>query len=212
MATVWFIRHAESEANAGLPTRDPATTQLTPTGHQQAQRIATLLPQAPSLIVTSPYSRTRQTAQPTLDRFPTVPHVEWNIQEFTFLSPERYKNTTTHERFPMAENYWRQRDPFHIDGVGAESFAMFVERVQQIRSQLLQFNDEFVVLFSHERFIRGVLWLSLAGMNPIAPSAMNQFQAFIQSFKLPNAAILKCNLNPSEVWFSELIVSHLETE
>jgi broad specificity phosphatase PhoE len=210
MAIVWFIRHAESEANAGLPTAAPATTRLTATGHQQSQSIANLFTQPPSLIVTSPYFRTQQTAQPTIDRFPTVPQAEWKVQEFTFLSPERYKDTTTHERRPMAEAYWQRRDPFHIDGKGAESFAMFIDRVQSARSQLMQLEDEFVVVFSHERFIRAVLWLSLMGDHLLSSEAMQQFQSFIQSFRLPNGAILKCELNSSEIWFSELIVSHLQ--
>jgi probable phosphoglycerate mutase len=209
MAIVWLIRHAESEANAGLPTSDPATTQLTATGHRQAQCIAALPNQTPSLIVTSPYSRTKQTAQPTIDRFPTVPQAEWAVQEFTFLSPERYKNTTTHERRPMVEVYWQKRDPFHVDGEGAESFAMFVGRVQTVRSQLAQLDNEFVIIFSHERFIRALLWMGLTGSGQATPESMQQFQAFIQSFNLPNASILKCNLNSSEIWFSELMISHL---
>jgi 2,3-bisphosphoglycerate-dependent phosphoglycerate mutase len=210
MAIVWLIRHAESEANAGLPTTNPATTRLTATGHQQAQIIAALFSQPPSLIVTSPYLRTQQTAQPTIDRFPSVPQAEWRVQEFTFLSPERYKNTTTHERRPMVEVYWHRRDPFHIDGVGAESFAMFVDRVQSVRSQLMQLQDEFVVIFSHERFIRAVLWMSLMNEEWVTPEAMQQFQAFIRSFRLLNGAILKCELNSSEIWFSEIMTSHLQ--
>lgn len=209
MATVWLIRHAESEANAGLPTSDPTTTQLTATGHQQSQRVAAILKHAPSLIVTSPYLRTKQTAQPTIDRFPTVPQAEWPVQEFTFLSPEHYKNTTTHERRPMVEDYWLKRDPFYVDGEGAESFAMFVERVQTVQFQLFQLTDEFVVVFSHERFIRAVLWMSLTGTPQATPEAMQQFQSFIRSFCLPNGAILQCELNQPEVWFSQLMVSHL---
>ncbi|WP_416668379.1 histidine phosphatase family protein [Egbenema bharatensis] len=214
MAIVWFIRHAESEANAGLPTTNPATTRLTATGHEQAQSIAALFPQAPSLIVTSPYLRTQQTAEPTIERFPSVPQAEWRVQEFTFLSPERYQNTTTHERRPMVEIYWQRQDPFHIDGEGAESFAMFIDRVQSVRSQLIQLEDKFVGIFSHERFIRAVLWLSLMNgelsENLITPKAMQQFQSFIGSFRLPNGAILKYELNASEIRFSEIITSHLQ--
>ena len=66
MVSIWLIRHGESEANAGLPTSDVALIELTEKGHQQAQKVASAFTQAPSLIVTSPYIRTKQTAQPTI--------------------------------------------------------------------------------------------------------------------------------------------------
>src|SRR3546814_9096193 len=59
-----FIRHGENTGNAGVPCHDLATIALTERGHEQARAVAASWTQAPALIATSPYTRTRQTAAP----------------------------------------------------------------------------------------------------------------------------------------------------
>src|SRR3546814_3173575 len=75
-----FIRHGENTGNAGVPCHDLATIALTERGHEQARAVAASWTQAPALIVTSPYTRTRQTAAPTIARFPGVPVEVWPIR------------------------------------------------------------------------------------------------------------------------------------
>jgi broad specificity phosphatase PhoE len=213
MVTVWFIRHAESEANAGLPTRDPASIQITATGKQQAQSIAQFLPQTPSLIVTSPYLRTKQTAAPTVQRFPTARQAEWAIQEFTFLSPPRYCNTTSLQRHPMSQAYWQRCEPFFLDGEGAESFADLLQRVKHTRSQIRQLDpvdDPFVIAFSHGRFMRALLWSLLTSPTTINTQAMRQFYAFSQSLSVPNGTILKLQVSGEDLWVSGLHTAHMQ--
>lgn len=218
MVTVWLIRHAESESNAGLPTQDPASTQITAKGHQQARQIALFLPHAPSRVITSPYFRTKQTAEPTLQRFPDAPQAEWQVQEFTFLAPAQYHNTTVYQRRPIVNAYWQRCDPFYIDGEGAESFAGLVQRVQQVRSQIARLEDEleheredkFVVAFSHGRFIRAMLWLLLTNPIDINARTMRQFQHFSDAIQVPNGAILKVQCYHSEFWVSYLILPDLK--
>src|SRR5262245_37165828 len=91
---VWLIRHGESVGNAGLATSEPATIPLTRKGIEQTLRLVDSFRQTPSLIVTSPYIRTQQSAEPTIRRFPMVPREQWEVQEFTYLTPARYKDTT----------------------------------------------------------------------------------------------------------------------
>jgi len=91
---ILFIRHAESESNAGLRTEHPATIRLTERGQAQAALTAQFLPR-PALLVTSPYQRTKATAAPLLARFPGAPQAEWPVQEFTFLKP-----------LPLARHNW----------------------------------------------------------------------------------------------------------
>src|SRR3546814_19608789 len=67
-----FIRHGESTGNACVPCHDLAAIELTERVHEQARQIAAIWTQAPARIVTSPYPRTRQTAAPTIARFPGV--------------------------------------------------------------------------------------------------------------------------------------------
>jgi broad specificity phosphatase PhoE len=47
--------------------------ELTELGWSQAREVAANWTETPSLIVTSPYLRTQQTAAPTIERFPNVP-------------------------------------------------------------------------------------------------------------------------------------------
>ena len=62
MKEVWFIRHGESSANAGLPTTDPGTIPLISKGVLQAKALAKTIGKRPDLIVMTPYLRTQQTA------------------------------------------------------------------------------------------------------------------------------------------------------
>src|SRR3546814_12324646 len=65
-----FIRHGQSTGNAGVPCDDLGAIELTELGQEQAREVAASWTQAPALIVTSPYTRPRQTAAPTIARFP----------------------------------------------------------------------------------------------------------------------------------------------
>ena len=61
-----FIRHGQSTGNAGIPCNDLALLELTELGWQQAREVAASWTEIPSLIVTSPYLRTQQTAAATI--------------------------------------------------------------------------------------------------------------------------------------------------
>jgi probable phosphoglycerate mutase len=104
---VFLIRHGESESNAGLPSADPGSAPLTADGHRQAGQIARVLADAPALIVTSPYLRARQTAQPTISRFPAAACQEWPVQEFTYLGDlhGQQRTSTAGERQPYTQAY-----------------------------------------------------------------------------------------------------------
>ena len=120
---VIFIRHGESTGNAGVPCHDLGAIELTELGQEQAREVAASWIEAPALIVTSPYTRTQQTAAPTIARFPGVPVEVWPIEEFTYLQPARWNGTRSAERMPHLERYWSAADPDYCDGEGAESFA-----------------------------------------------------------------------------------------
>ncbi len=217
MHIVWLIRHGESEANAGLPTLNPVKTPLTPRGHQQSQLVARSFTQSPDLIVTSPYWRTQQTAQPTRERFPDVPQVEWQVQEFTYLAPARYRGSTIEQRRPQSDAYWLQNDPLYVDGEGAESFVDLIQRAQVTHRQICQLQVPYTVVFSHGRYIRALLWLLLTQLTDAAATEINarrmrQFQHFINSFSVPNCSIVKLQVEGSEIWFTGIEMAHLTTE
>lgn len=209
MTTVWLIRHGESEANSGLPTDEQVNIKLTEKGHQQARQIAVSFSQQPSLLVTSPFLRTKQTAQPTIERFSSTPHTEWQVHEFNYLATARRKNTTLAQRIPMAEEYWQRCDPFYIDGDGAESFAEMVSRVNDLKKRIQNLDEEFVAVFTHGMFMRAFLWSLLFNNIEISVEGMQQFRVLLDLFKIPNGAILKLLTRNQEIWVSSIQTSHL---
>jgi probable phosphoglycerate mutase len=211
---VWLIRHAESTGNAGLATPEPDSIPLTKKGIEQALRLVDSFTQAPSLIVTSPYIRTHQSAEPTVRRFPTVRREQWQVQEFTYLAPVRYRDTTAADRSPFVEEYWSRCDPYYIDGEGAESFADFIRRVQQAIDRLWFCRSEFVAVFGHGLFMRAMIWRLLVGAQPANAIAMSSFRHFWAVSPMPNTAIIKVDLlaNHQEARISNIITAHLPPE
>lgn len=99
--SVRLIRHGESSANAGHASDDPHLIDLTDLGRQQALEIAASFQEQPDLIIHSPMHRAVMTAMPTMQRFPGVPVLEMDIQEFTYLDPLRCKGTTLCASVPL---------------------------------------------------------------------------------------------------------------
>jgi 2,3-bisphosphoglycerate-dependent phosphoglycerate mutase len=213
MPTVLFIRHAESEANAGQPTAHPATIKITPKGLKQAEAIASFFTREPNLIITSPYKRTYETAQPTFARFPDARHAEWPVEEFTYLTPlDTF--TTSLERKPMVEAFWQRDDPSYVDGDEVESFTAFIVRVQNVIKSLRQTKEDHITVFSHEQFISAILWLFLKNRleagSTLCSDSKKQFKDFLGICRLPNGAILPVQLQDgNETWVRNIITSHL---
>jgi broad specificity phosphatase PhoE len=210
MATIWLVRHGESQANAGGRTSNPATIELTERGHEQAKRVAATINQPPDLIVTSAYQRTKQTAQPLVERFPGVHQVEWPVQEFTYLAPERCHNTTAHERQPTVEAYWQRSDPWHNDGPGAESFAELIERTHACLNRIRAHQAALTVIFSHGQFMRTLLWCVITSDTSRSSANMRRCRNFMTAFALPNAAIVRLNRDREQtIWMSGVDQRHL---
>ncbi len=117
MITVFLVRHGQSQANAGFATPDPAKVELTPLGVKQAKEVAAFLKThtPPKLIVTSPYLRSKQTAEPTRFLFPNTAVEEWEVQEFTYLSSIHRMCSTVQDRKPLVDGYWTKSEPSFWD-------------------------------------------------------------------------------------------------
>jgi len=210
MKTILFIRHAESEANAGLPTSETAKISLTSKGLLQAQLVASTFTERPSLLVTSPYIRTKDTAQPTIERFHQVNQEEWEVQEFTYIAPFHCLNMTANQRKPLVQEFWDRLDPFYTDGEGAESFLCFMNRVQATLNKIKHRQEKFIVVFTHCRFIQAVLWILLEQDRQVNLDQMERFRNFSFSFEVPNASIFKVNFtNENQINMSNFIIAHL---
>lgn len=216
MTTVFLIRHGESQSNAGLPTIGPENVALTRQGYKQARQIASFLISYASLdlIVTSPYRRTKQTAEPTLlsPLFHSVPTEEWDVQEFTYLSSMHQEQSTTEERRPLVEAYWEQCQPSFVDGPGpgSESFAQFIGRVQSFMMRLQDTIYDSIAVFGHAQFISAVLWLVECRSVEISAQAMQKYRNFLNRYPLANGTIVQMKVRHNNTpWSFERITDHL---
>jgi 2,3-bisphosphoglycerate-dependent phosphoglycerate mutase len=166
---ILLVRHGQSVANAGGKTADHDANPLTELGRAQSRDFAERLDCKPTLFVTSPFQRAQQTADPLRRRFPDVPVEEWPIQEFTFLDPSRHSDTTEAEREPFATAYWQRQDHEYIDGPGAESFTLFLNRARAAIHRLIsQIPGGCIVIFTHGYFMQA---FRLATLFPNATDA-----------------------------------------
>lgn len=140
-----------------MPSYDLATIELTEKCWDQARRVAADWTETLSLIVTSPFLRTQQTAAPTIERFPDVLVEIWPIEEFTYLQPSRWNGTVSADRAPHLVWCWGEADPAYCDGEGAESFGTLLRRAEAALGQLAALPSPGpVYVFSHGQFIQAV--------------------------------------------------------
>jgi len=195
-----IIRHGESWSNAGLPTDAPHSIPLTDKGRAQAHAVAEsfngMAP--PGLIVISPYTRTGDTAAPTIARFPQVPVEMWPIHEFTHLDLERYRGTTREDRHSGARAYWTRNDPDYVDGVGAESFNQMIGRVDGMFNRLQALRTPHATVFCHGLFMQAAL-MRLERPDLQGADLMRHFDAWRPDNHVPNTGRLRLAVQPSHV-------------
>lgn len=200
-----FIRHGESEAHIGKAATHIEEVRLTSNGEKKAREIAAQFLSAPDLIIASPYLRAWETAVPTLQRFPDVPHKIWqDVQEFTYLGSLAGLCLTKQERSGMVNSYWERADPGFRDGNG-ESFLQFAWRARKVLDRLRQM-EGFIVIFTHEQFIRVIQCLLLQWMEDTedTPERMRRFRKMLLNDPLPYGYI------DSESWQRHLLQGEYE--
>jgi broad specificity phosphatase PhoE len=204
-----LIRHAESLANAGGATSTPRDIPLSDKGHLQAIALADSITDRPELIILSPYIRTEQTARPMLQRFPDCPVEILPIQEFTYLSISRCRNTTYEQRKPLVEEYWARCDPNYSDGDQAESLAELIVRARGFLRRVFEMEGELIFVFTHEQFIKAVIWDVLQPEREIDDEFMAAFRKFSTSFAIPNTAVMKMFFEDGEYTLGKIESSHV---
>jgi probable phosphoglycerate mutase len=187
---ILYIRHAQSEANAGGRTIDPVSIPITETGYAQSVSLAEEISEQPDLIIVSPYIRTQQTALPLCQKYPNRLMEVWPLQEFTFLSPVICKNTTPKERRPLVEKYWKLCDPDFIHGEGAESFNQFRERISLAINGINAINLDTVIVFTHEQVILLIKLMQLAKQ-----FSMADYREKVMNESIENTEIYKVESN-----------------
>lgn len=189
MKTLWFIRHAQSLSNAGLPTDTPHSIGLSELGVQQAERLAAQWETQPQLIVVSPYDRTTATAQPLMKRYPDCPVITMPVHELTFLAPALYAGTTEEMRREPAGQFWDRSDPDYCDGEGAESFRQFYARIDAAVNELLQREEARIAVFCHSYVIKAIVWRLLHPTQEVTNAHMKAFHGFHRSMVVKNAQV-----------------------
>jgi prepilin-type processing-associated H-X9-DG protein len=152
-----FIRHGQSAANVGYWDGSFAEIPLTELGWKQARALAARWDFVPGRIVISPFLRTRQTAEPTIERFPEVPVEIWPIQEFTYWDRDNWSGSAPEVMQDEVARFWRVADPTYRQGGGAESFGDLLGRARAALSRLERMEVEApVLLFTHGHFMQAL--------------------------------------------------------
>ncbi|NRF40705.1 histidine phosphatase family protein [Pedobacter foliorum] len=192
MKEVWFIRHGESEANAGFIATEPSTIPLTARGHEQALELADSLSYKPELIITSSYLRTQQTAKPLLDKFPELTVATWPFHDFNLLSPKYCAGTTAEQRKPLVTDFWNRCDIHYHHGEGAETFFDFKARIIEGIKQLQQCEQDFILVFTNSHVIRTVWQYFIKREETIDSQCMRHFRDTMSMLQISDAEICKC--------------------
>jgi 2,3-bisphosphoglycerate-dependent phosphoglycerate mutase len=178
-------KHAPTQAGMGPVLRQGSCSSKAMEPRSDAIRTDQAPP--PDLIITSPYTRARDSAAPTAARFPDVPLEVWPVQEFASLAFARCENTTAVQRRPWVEDHWALADPDRVDGPGAECYAGLVGRVRAALLRLSGLSVRSVVVFSHGQFMKAVHWEIANASPPVTPETMLAFRAFHTAAPIANA-------------------------
>ena len=170
LTTVILVRHGrtlltETHKISGRGGEDP---QLSALGREDATLVAGELVKVgqtgqfakilkPTVVISSPIARTRETAQIIADRLGLKVSTNDEIAEIAFGDWDGHTNQEVAANWPELYNQWRGDVKIAPPG-GGESLEQFDERVQEGRRTILeQFEGQTVVVVSHVMPIRGFI-------------------------------------------------------
>lgn len=185
-----FVRHAQSQANAGGPTLENPIIPLTALGELQARAIAPLLPVTAVAIWSSPYRRTLDTAAPYCTRTGRDPAIHDDLREFETVDTVDLRGSSCEEREAVVAAYWKRSDPDHRSGPGSETFREFHERVACARQQFLPGLPDGTLVFGHGMWMALLFW-QLWGFRSVTRASMSAFRRFQLGFPTPNAGVYR---------------------
>ena len=185
MKTVYFVRHGESETNAGNVLLGP-TAQLTEKGRKQALFIAERCAQLPlDVIISSTYPRAKDTAQAIVDR------VHKPI-EYSALFIERKQASKMVGK--------RTDDPEYLDYVkllqahghdpkwrfeDSENFLDLKERASNALRYLEDLSEENILVVTHGLFMRVLLGRVIMGEDLTG----QEYQRFLRGIEMENTGL-----------------------
>ena len=191
MTRLYFVRHGQSLSNAGGPTMEHATIPLTPLGLAQADALAHFLAEHlqgdPSRVLTSPFTRARDTAQRFCDKTGRQAEITPLLHEFETIDPALLQGMTGEQRRPIADAYWGRADPHERMGTQAETFAEFEGRVAAFMGKLASLPDRSV-MFGHGMWMGLMVW-KLLGLSANDSQGMKAFRRFQLGLPIANCVV-----------------------
>ena len=161
---VYFIRHAQSEANKDRYLASRLPVPITPEGLADSKVIASQLSEIVQIkkIISSPLVRAVQTAQPFADEYfldiVTDPRLEeQNLGVFTGLTYDEVKTMKGYETNPLNRWNWKPSQGESYSQVADRVLSFFMDREHELKTQ-----DVLIVTHAVTfRMIRAVLEDSL---------------------------------------------------
>jgi broad specificity phosphatase PhoE/ribonuclease HI len=159
--TTLLLRHGQTEMSVDKRFSGASDPELTEVGRAQAAAAATRLAGSGAVaVVSSPLTRTRQTAQLVAAALGVEVAVEPGLRETDFGDWEGYTFAEVKQKWPRELDAWLA-DPAVPPPFG-ESFADTAVRVRQARDRVLaSYGGQIVVLVSHVTPIKTLLRLAL---------------------------------------------------
>ena len=219
MTELWLIRHGQSESNAGLRTKARGLPPLTEKGWAQVRNVPAQITRQPDLIVSSSFVRAKQSAEPTIAKFPDTPTDIWDcVRECTQIGARHYVDSLPKSRGRLFHEYWERDDPHFVDGEGAESWMMIADRIEETFDRARNSSANFIVAFSHGMFMRTLMWYYIIGRaNDRATTrakyekSMSAFRKYSHNQHVKNTAILPMRFENDQIWLAPLRENHIET-
>ena len=187
ICTLYFVRHGESEANAGIANQPDHEIILTATGQSQARQLVERLDVQPAAVYTSELLRTQQTASYYCHEHSIEPKVLPLLNEMCCLDYENIKDISIENRRQLAREYWNRADLHEKNGPAADSFVMFLNRVKEFLASYQQYPDH-TVFFGHGMWI-GLLAWHLMGFSIENSDSMRLFRQFQTAMVMDNTVV-----------------------
>lgn len=184
--TIFLIRHAQSQANAGGVTLENPVVPLTALGALQARTLAALLPKATPAVWSSPFKRALDTAAPYCERLGVTANIHPDLREFEVIDTTFMRGRPFAEREAVLAQYWLAADPDARTGPAGETFREFHARMSRMRSDILPALADGSVIFGHGLCMALLFW-QLWGFEKVDQAAMIHFRRFQLGFPTPNA-------------------------
>jgi len=158
MAKIYLIRHGESLANTrGIYQGQTYDTQLSPLGVRQAHAVAERLRHEQiKLVITSPLTRTRQTARAIVQFHPVATNIHRQIMETNHGDWEGKRISDIKRRWPVIYRTWTTK-PSQVRFPDGETFDDLQRRVWGWwLATIPEFTGPTVVV-THDNIIRIIL-------------------------------------------------------